>query len=202
MDVQRYELEDSAHSIIDIIDMCEEVSMINREFPLGTLLNRVFAPMSEGEEKDEKSILAKAAIEHFRNTHRFVPQSGGNWRIMIKVTRLPDYLYPDKVDGTSITKVAINRYFRLQNRLHHARNAKLYREVSKRITDLIDTKIMVPVGKWDDEKAKLYAIHQKDKESIQLPWQTVINKEKSTDTGKVRMCLDGSATNKLLYKVE
>ena len=37
---------------------------------------------------------------------------------------------------------------------------------------------------------------------ILLPWQTVLDAGKATEHSKIRMCLDGTESNKLLYKFE
>ena len=39
-------------------------------------------------------------------------------------------------------------------------------------------------------------------EKILLPWQTVVDSGKATEHSKIRMCLDGTQSNKLLYKFE
>ena len=67
--------------------------------PLDLLLNKVFeTDISEKDIKD-KSQLQQKALERFNQTHVLIPQDDGSFRFKIKVTRLPDDLCPEIVDG-------------------------------------------------------------------------------------------------------
>ena len=60
----------------------------------------------------------------------------------------------------------------------------------------------MPVGLWEDHKDKFYKNQEKGAELILLPWQTVIDVNKASEHSKIRMCLDGNESNKLLHKVD
>ena len=85
------------------------------------------------------------------------------------MTRLPDDLYPETVDGVKITNQALSRYYALENRLHAQRNGVLKKGVHERIQALIDDGIIKEVGNWDDHKEKFLKPQAKENEDILLP---------------------------------
>ena len=60
--------------------------------------------------KEDKSVLQKKAHEDFNAKTERIPNEDGTFRYKIKLTRLPDHLYPPKVDGKKISGMAINRF--------------------------------------------------------------------------------------------
>ena len=79
---------------------------------------------------------------------KLIPQNDDAHRYMIKLTRLPESLYPLKVEGTKISSSAIGRFYALERRLDHPRNKKLHEGVHERVKSLIADEIMVRVGLW------------------------------------------------------
>ena len=94
-------------------------------------------------------------MERFNQTHVLIPQDDGSFRFKIKVTRLPDDLYPENVDGVKITNQALSRYYALEKRLHSQRNGVLKKEVQERVQALIDEGIIKEIGNWEDHKNEL-----------------------------------------------
>ena len=68
------------------------------------------------------------------------------------MTRLLDNLYPRKIDRFKDGGTAMNRFFSMENRLQHPRNAKLRTGVQERINDLIQDGMMIDVGTWEQHK--------------------------------------------------
>ena len=118
------------------------------------LLNKVFkTDICEKDIKD-KSQMQQKALERFNEIHTLIPQDDGNFRFKIKVTRIPDDLYPETVDGVKITNQALSRYYALENQLHAQGNGVLKKGVHERIQALIDDGIIKEVGNWEDHKEK------------------------------------------------
>ena len=86
--------------------------------------------------------------------------------------------------------------------MNHIRNAKLLKGVHERVESLINDKIMIPIGEWETKKEEFLKDQTPGNEKILLPWQTVVDSGKATEHSKIRMCLDGTQSNKLLYKFE
>ena len=61
---------------------------------------------------------------------------------------------------------------------------------------------MEEVGLWEDHKGKFLKDQEPGKEKLILPWQMVVDENKATEHSKIRMCLDGTEANKLIYKVK
>ena len=62
--------------------------------------------------------------------------------------------------------------------------------------------MMKEVGLWDDHKNKFLKDQEPSKEKLILPWQMVVDENKATEHSKIRMCLDGTEANKLIYKIK
>ena len=90
----------------------------------------------------------------------------------------------------------------MEKRLAHPRNKKLKEGVHDRIKDLIKDEMLELVGDWKSYKPEFNKDQEPGKENILLPWQTVIDSNKTSEHSKIRMCLDGTESNKLLYKIE
>ena len=90
----------------------------------------------------------------------------------------------------------------MEKRLAHLRNKKLKEGVHDRIKDLIKDEMLELVGDWKSYKPEFNKDQEPGKENILLPWQTVIDSNKTSEHSKIRMCLDGTESNKLLYKIE
>ena len=129
-----------------------------------------------------------------------IPNADGGHRFKVKLSRLPEELYPLRVDGIAISGSALNRFFALDKRLNHVRNAKLLKGVHERVESLINDKIMVLIREWEAKKDEFLKDQTPGNEKILLPWQTVIDSGKATEHSKIRMCLDGTRSNQLLYK--
>ena len=177
---------------------------MSREIPLDILLkNSVGLVDNEDENKEDKSVLQKKALKNFTENVKFNPIEGSDKaRIQIALTRLPDYLYPLRVDGKKITDQAVGRFLNMEKRLAHPRNKKLKEGVHDRIKDLIKDEMLELVGDWKSYKPEFNKDQEPGKENILLPWQTLIDSNKTSEHSKIRMCLDGTESNKLLYKIE
>ena len=124
----------------------EDSLLIAKDVPLDSILERVFKSLINTNESPDRSALQQNAYEDFKKTYKTIPQPNGGFRFQVKVTRLPDSLYPEKVNGEKITKNALSRYFTLENRLWSPRNTPLRKGVFERVDDLIKDKIIVPIG--------------------------------------------------------
>ena len=133
-------------------DNVNESILAIKDVPLDVLLNKVFQTDIGEKDIKDKSQMQQKALERFNQTHTLIPQDDGNFRFKIKVTRLPDDLYPETVDGVKITNQALSRYYALENRLHAQRNGVLKKGVHERIQALIDDGIIKEIGNWDDHK--------------------------------------------------
>ena len=100
--------------------------------------------------EEDKSALQKRAHDEFINETERISNHDGTSRYKIKLSRLPEHLYPNKVDGLKISGTAINRFISLENRLQHPRNAKLRSGVHERVNDLIQEGMMKEVGLWEE----------------------------------------------------
>ena len=152
--------------------------------------------------EEDKSALQKRAHDEFINETERISNHDGTSRYKIKLTRLPEHLYPNKVDGLKISGTAINRFISLENRLQHPRNAKLRSGVHERVNDLIQDGMMKEVGLWEEHKNEFLQDQAPGREKLILPWQMVVDENKATEHSKIRMCLDGTAANKLIYKIK
>ena len=139
-----------------------------KETPLDILLKKVVDVQNDDQHtsnEEDKSALQKRAYDEFNNETERIPNQDGTFRYKIKLTRLPEHLYPSKVDGLKISGTAINRFTSLENRLQHPRNAKLRAGVHERVNDLIQEGMMKEVGPWDDHKNKFLKIRSQAKKS-------------------------------------
>ena len=99
-----------------------------KETPLDILLKKVVNTQNDDKfasSEEDKSALQKRAHDEFNNEIERISNQDGTSRYNIKITRLPEHLYPNKVDGLKISGTAISRFIYLENRLQHPRNAKL-----------------------------------------------------------------------------
>ena len=183
-------------------DNVNESILAIKDVPLDVLLNKVFETDIGEKDIKDKSQMQQKALERFNQTHTLIPQDDGNFRFKIKVTRLPDDLYPENVDGVKITNQALSRYYALENRLHAQRNGVLKKGVHERIQALIDDGIIKEVGNWDDHKEKFLKPQAKENENILLPWQCVIDSSKTMEHSRIRLCLDATEANRLIYKID
>ena len=144
---------------------------------------------TEISEKDikDKSQLQQKALERFNQAHILIKQEDGSFRFKIKVSRLPDDLYPENVDGVKITNQALSRYYALENRLYSQRNGVLKKRVHDRVQALIDEGIIKEIGKYEDHKEDFLKTQTKDEESILLPWQCVIDNTKTMEHSRIRL---------------
>ena len=171
----------NSKNVLEIINGQEE-AFLNREIPLDLLLKKFFENnMDEETSKMDKSALQRKAYSDFLNNHRLIPLGNNQFRFQIKLTRLPKYLYPERVDGRKISSNAINRFYALERRLHHNRNKELKKGVFDRIEALLNDGMLVKVGPWEEHKAAFLKDQIMGKEQIVLPWQTVIDSKKVSE---------------------
>ena len=104
--------------------------------------------------EEAKSALQKREHDEFSNETEWISNQDGTSRYKIKLTRLPEHLYPNKVDGQKISGTTINRFISLENRLQHPRNVKLKSGFHERVNDLIQEGMMKEVGLWDEHKTE------------------------------------------------
>ena len=131
-----------------------------------------------------------------------IPVEPGVIRYKIKLSRLPNELYPMRVDGAKISGQAIQRFYSLEKRLDHPRNSKLRSGVHTRVETLIEEGMLIPTGYWIDHQDDFLQDQEQGKEKILIPWQTVIDHSKAMEHSQIRMCLDGTESNKLIYKID
>ena len=62
--------------------------------------------------------------------------------------------------------------------------------------------MMIPIGHWDKHKHKFLQDQNPGKENIVLSWQTVVDLNKAVEHSKIRMWLDGTEHNRLIYKIQ
>ena len=182
-----------------------ESALATREIPIEILLRKAIDQKEDEEcypNKESKSALQKPAHDDFNKNSEVVPLGDGISRYKIKLTRLPENLYPISVNGTKITGNAINRFFSLEKRLSHPRNKRLREGVKERVDALINDNMMIPVGYWEDNKEEFLKNQEPGREKILLPWQMVLDENKAAEHSKIRMCLDGTESNRLIYKLE
>ena len=130
------------------IDECEEITLSSREIPLDILLRKTIGiDDTDLDVPEDKSTLQKEAYKNFISNVQVKPtKCEGVYRFSIKLTRLPEYLYPIRVDGRKISGQAVSRFHALENRLNHNRNKKLREGVHERINSLIKDDMMKLVG--------------------------------------------------------
>ena len=146
--------------------------------------------------------MQRKAIERFDKTHQLVKQEDGNYRFRIKVTRLPDFLFPEMVDGVKITNQALSRYYALEARLHSQRNGVPKKGVHESVQSLIDEGIIKSIGPWDDHKDKFMKPQDKGNEHLLLPWQCVVDNSKAMEHSRIRLCLDATEAKAALAEAQ
>ena len=148
------------------------------------MLKRVVDTQSDDKlasSEEDKSALQKRAHDEFNNeTDRISNQNGTSW-YKIKLTRLPEHLYPNQVDGLKISGTAINRFISLENRRHHPRNAKLRSGVHERVSDLIQEGMLKEVGIREEHKIEFLQDQAPGREKLILPWQMVEDENMATE---------------------
>ena len=181
-----------------------EITTIGKEVPLELLFRNVIRTQIDEDtgKKPDYSVLQQRAHQEFYDNVQLISSTDGENRFKVKLSRLPEELYPLRVDGKAISGSALNRFFALEKRLNHVRSAKLLKGVHERVEILIDDKIMVPISEWEAKKDEFLKDQTPGNEKILLPWQNVVASGKATEHSKIRMCLDGTQRNKLLYKFE
>ena len=117
----------------------------------------------------DKSALQKRAHDEFINETERISNQDGTGGYKIKLTRLPEQLYHNKVDGLKISGTAIKRVISLKNRLQHPRNAKLKSGVQERVNDLIQEGMMKEVGLWEEHKSEFLQDQAPGREKLILP---------------------------------
>ena len=93
-----------------------------KETPLDILLRKVVDTQSDDKlpsSEEDKSDLHRRVHDEFNNETEQILNQDGTSRYRIKLTRLPEHLYPNKVDGVRISGTTINRFISLENRLQH-----------------------------------------------------------------------------------
>ena len=112
----------TAQGNVEIHDKEPENILNIKETPLDISLKKVVD--TQGDDKlasseEDKSALQKRAHDEFINETVRISNHDGTSRYKIKLSRLPEHLYPNKVDGLKISGTAINRFISLENRLQH-----------------------------------------------------------------------------------
>ena len=62
--------------------------------------------------------------------------------------------------------------------------------------------MMTEVGTWKEHKHEFLRDQPPGKEKLIIPWQMVVEENKSNEHYTMRMCLDGTGANKLIYKIK
>ena len=180
----------------------EENTLITKEIPLDILLKHAIGCSYDDAsmQKGDRSALQTTAHKEFKENVSLVKSNNGA-RYEIRLTRLPENLYPLKVDGINISGSAIHRFISLEKRLDHRRNKKLHDGVHDCIKSLINDEMMIKVGLWDEHKRLFMKNQEPGEENLVLPWKTVIDVNKTSEHSKIRMCLVGTESNKLIHKI-
>lgn len=126
--------------------------LLNREIPLDLLLKNAIGYQDDTQESmpPDRSALQKKARREFNETLKSKPTDEGFVRYQVKLSQLPDELYPIKVDGKKIIDSAIQRFHSLEKRLDHPRNKSLRDGVHARLQALIQDKMLIKIGEWYD----------------------------------------------------
>ena len=138
----------------------------------------------------DRSALQKKAHREFNETLKSKPTDKGFVRYQDKLSRLPDELYPIKVDGKKISGSAVQRIHLLEKRLDHPRNKSLKEGVHARVQALIQDKMLIKIGNWHDYEHEFLKDQEPGNEKLVIPWQTVLDATKAAEHSKIRMCLD------------
>ena len=93
-----------------------------------------------------------------------IPVEPGVIRYRIKLSRLPNELYPMRVDGAKISGQAIQRFYSLEKRLDHPRNSKLRNGVHTRVETLINEGMLIPTGHWMNHQEDFLKDQEQGKE--------------------------------------
>ena len=149
---KRKELMDYA-AVTQDVDKCE-ITAIGKDVPLELLFRNVIrAQIDEDTGKTpDYSVLQQRAHQEFHDNVQLISSTDGENRFKVKLSRIPEELYPLRVDGKSISGSSLNRFFTLEKRLNHVRKAKMLKGVYERVEGLINDKIMIPIGEWDTKK--------------------------------------------------